>query len=327
MQWGDKKMIETITQAPVLRKERISRNCVVYRMMGAPGEGKETVYTILPGVTVIYKDFHTAGYTSDLQYTEKMISIDHCAEGCLEWEHGDGSFCYLWEGDVQISTNADHLNRYGFPTHHYHGVTVNFLIEQAKESLKTFFPLIDIDLDALWQCYSVKKDFFIMRSEKTVQSIFTDLDENRDNIPNGYLQIKTLELLIALSQIKTVETTVDKPYFRRSQVEKVRAVKAYLCDNPNKKVTLRELSAKFAIPLSTLRSCFKAMYGQSIYAFTKQFRLQKAAQLLRTTELSVMDIALETGYENPSKFTAAFKEKFAVTPLKCRKDFNKTEHF
>lgn len=228
-------MVETIAQSNDMVKEIISDNCSVYRITEIPGDGKSTVYKLFPGVYLIYNDYHTKEGLSNLQYTKKMISIDHCAEGRIEWEHTDGSFCYLGEQDVQISAKTDHVNRYGFPINHYHGITINFFIEETEKSLKECFPTIDINLEMIWLKYQTKKDFFVMRSEEKIQSIFSDLYKNRNNIQINYLRIKFMELVIILSEMKAVETTIEKPYFKRSQVEQVRAVKDYLCKHTDKK--------------------------------------------------------------------------------------------
>jgi AraC-like DNA-binding protein len=320
-------MIEAIISSNHIEKECVSADCAVCRLAEIPEKCESAVYTAFHGIAVVYNDFHTGECKSNLNYTEKMISIDHCAEGRIEWEHDDGSFCYLGERDVQISVKTDHVNAYRFPTNHYHGITVNIFIERAAVDLKKFFPLFTVDLTELWKRYSSKKDFFVLRSEKTMQDIFSDLYQNKENIQMDYLRIKVMELLMALCKMKSTDTLTDKPYFKRSHVEKVKAVKEYLCEHTDNKITLQGLAVQFAIPAAILKDCFKAMYGQSLYAFIKQFRLQKAAHLLKTTEQSITYIAGEIGYENPSKFTAAFKNRFTVTPFQYRKKFNKTDCF
>ena len=47
--------------------------------------------------------------------------------------------------------------------------------------------------------------------------------------------------------------------------------------------------------------------------------LEKAAALLRETDMSVAEIAGQVGYESQSKFTAAFKEQFGLLPTAYRR--------
>lgn len=46
--------------------------------------------------------------------------------------------------------------------------------------------------------------------------------------------------------------------------------------------------------------------------------MQYAAKLLKTTELSVAEIAGQVGYENPNKFSSSFKEILGVPPRRYR---------
>jgi AraC-like DNA-binding protein len=310
-------MIETIVPSNNVSHEALSETCSVYTM--TDGDGSSTVHTLFPGVSVVYNDFHVKECVSNLRYADQLISIDHCAEGCIEWEHDDGSFCYLWEGDIQISAKTDHLGRYGFPVNHYHGVTVNFFLPQAQESLQQAFSGITLDWKALWNHCHAKKNIFIRRSESTVQGFFQDLYRHREDIDPDVLKLEIMKLLLFVTKTELTKIEVEKPYFNPVQVRKVRQIKDYLCENTDRIITAAELSADYEISVSALRACFKAMYGKPIACFIRQYRLQKASELLRTSEMSVTDIALEVGYESLSKFISVFKTAYGTTPLKHRK--------
>ena len=62
------------------------------------------------------------------------------------------------------------------------------------------------------------------------------------------------------------------------------------------------------------------MYGLPPYAYLRTFRMERAAALLRETDLRVADIGLAVGYDSPSKFTAAFKAVIGQTPTVHRRD-------
>ena len=63
---------------------------------------------------------------------------------------------------------------------------------------------------------------------------------------------------------------------------------------------------------------FKAVCGTSIYAFTKQQKMYAAAELLRTGDSTVLEIAGRFGYDNASKFAGAFRNVMGVTPNEYR---------
>ena len=70
---------------------------------------------------------------------------------------------------------------------------------------------------------------------------------------------------------------------------------------------------------AALKEVCKSVYGTSIAAHLKEHRLEKAAQLLRETDLTMAEIARQVGYESQSKFTAAFKEQYGLLPTAYRR--------
>ena len=64
-----------------------------------------------------------------------------------------------------------------------------------------------------------------------------------------------------------------------------------MVESPEERYTMEDLSAKFEISVSALKSCFKGVYGEAIYTCMKNYRLDLAASMLTGSELSVTEIA------------------------------------
>ena len=108
----------------------------------------------------------------------------------------------------------------------------------------------------------------------------------------------------------------------RSQAEQVQLIREmhdYLTEHMDRRITIDELAHLYPINPTTLKEVFKSVYGTSIAAHLKEHRLERAAQLLRETDLSIAEIARQVGYESQSKFTAAFKEQYGSLPTAYRK--------
>ena len=58
----------------------------------------------------------------------------------------------------------------------------------------------------------------------------------------------------------------------------------------------------------------KDVYKRQVYAYQKEYRLQLAQKLLLETDCTVAEIAHRVGYENPNKFSSAFREAAGMTP-------------
>jgi transcriptional regulator GlxA family with amidase domain len=59
----------------------------------------------------------------------------------------------------------------------------------------------------------------------------------------------------------------------------------------------------------------------SIRAYSKELRLQRASQLLRTTYLSIKQVRVQSGIPNGANFVRDFKKRFGMTPSVYRKAF------
>ncbi len=106
---------------------------------------------------------------------------------------------------------------------------------------------------------------------------------------------------------------------RADQVELVHEVHEYLLQHMEERITIEELARIFHINTTTLKAVFKSVYGNSLAAHIKEHRMERAAELLRSTDLSILEIAGRVGYDSQSKFSAAFKSAYQVLPKEYRK--------
>ena len=105
-----------------------------------------------------------------------------------------------------------------------------------------------------------------------------------DNIRLEYLRVKILELLVTLKTVDPTVLGVERPYFYKTQVEKVKAIMSFMTNEPERHFTMEELSEKFDISTSALKQCFKGVYGTAIYTYMRNYRMDLAASLLTQTD-------------------------------------------
>ena len=78
--------------------------------------------------------------------------------------------------------------------------------------------------------------------------------------------------------------------------------------------TLEELGRKIGCSHFYLSRIFSAQTGKTITQYLRQLRLERAAELLKSGEYNVTEVALEVGYNSLSHFSAAFHETFGSCP-------------
>jgi AraC-like DNA-binding protein len=85
-------------------------------------------------------------------------------------------------------------------------------------------------------------------------------------------------------------------------------------------IGLADIAEAACISASSLLRHFQAHVGMSPYAFLRTVRLERAhAQLTRGTPDAIRDIALQWGFQNASKFSAAYLEQFGELPSETRR--------
>lgn len=83
--------------------------------------------------------------------------------------------------------------------------------------------------------------------------------------------------------------------------------------------TLSQLAKEAGLNETKLKRGFKEVYGMPIYQYFKKAKLEKAMELLETTDSSVREISFQCGYSSQGQFSAAFRNQFGVAPLQARK--------
>ena len=126
---------------------------------------------------------------------------------------------------------------------------------------------------------------------------------------------------ISCPQLGEEDEERDAPTFTAEQVETVRRMHDELLQHPERRLTIEELSHKYLMNPTTLKEAFKAVYGDSLASHMKEHRLEKAAELLRRSDESVSAVAAAVGYDSPSRFSAAFRDRFHLLPTEYRKQF------
>ncbi|MBE6049591.1 MAG: helix-turn-helix transcriptional regulator [Clostridium sp.] len=303
--------------------QKSSRNdkCDIYEMVDENGEGTMTAFNVFPGIVVMYNDFHMGSCNSKFESISDIICIDYCREGRIEWKLSNDTYFYVESGDLQISTKNYHNGNFEFPLHHYHGISVCFYLKEATKTLKNIFGGFSVDLYKLKEKFLSNDSPVILKAEQHINNIFLDLYTVSDSIKEEYFKIKVLELLLYLEVSSVPANRREKSYFYKSQVEKIKRIKEFITVNQEKHFTLKELSEKFEIPLTSMKQCFKGVYGTSIYSYLRAYRMNTAATMLIKTKENISVIAGKVGYDNSSKFSSAFKNVMGKSPQEYRKSF------
>ncbi|MDA9360840.1 AraC family transcriptional regulator [Flavobacteriaceae bacterium] len=132
-----------------------------------------------------------------------------------------------------------------------------------------------------------------------------------------YLKGKVYELL-SLYFNKNEDTDIEQCPFLidEDNVRKIRLAKEIILKNMSEPPSLQELSEKIGLSLNKLKEGFKQLYGDTVFGYLLDHKMEEARRMLASTNYNVNEVGLRIGYSTSSHFIAAFKKKYGTTPKK-----------
>lgn len=132
-----------------------------------------------------------------------------------------------------------------------------------------------------------------------------------------YFKGKAYELL-SLYFNRPADADVEQCPFLADEdnVSKIKKAKEIIISRMAEPPTLQELADEINLPLNRLKEGFKQIYGDSVFSFLFDYKMEVARQLLATGAHNVNEVGLKVGYSGSSHFISAFKKKFGTTPKK-----------
>ncbi|MBT8258603.1 MAG: AraC family transcriptional regulator [Bacteroidia bacterium] len=141
------------------------------------------------------------------------------------------------------------------------------------------------------------------------------MDEQKNNsMQKLYLKAKAYETL-CLYFGETAEDHQSCPFLEdEDNVEKIKQAKRIVIANMAEPPGLQSLADDVGLSVSKLKEGFKHLYGESVFNFLLDYKLEFARKQLLTRRFNVSEISAQVGYSAPSHFISAFRKKYGTTP-------------
>ncbi|WP_397446112.1 helix-turn-helix domain-containing protein [Polaribacter sp. R77954] len=137
------------------------------------------------------------------------------------------------------------------------------------------------------------------------------------SIRNLYVKGKVYELLsLHFQQDENVEGEYCPFLVDEQNVLKIRKAKEIIIERMAEPPSLQELANEIGLNIKKLKEGFKQIYGDTVYSFLFDYKMEYARRLLESNQYNVNEVGSQIGYSTASHFIAAFKKKFGTTPKK-----------
>lgn len=134
-------------------------------------------------------------------------------------------------------------------------------------------------------------------------------------------QIETRILLLQFLSRLVEDGSLIAPAAPGSQTSTQKELLAFINDRYTEKLSLHDLAKQFHLSEKYISRYFKEHFQLTFSSYVTHLRLTCAKKLLETTDLSVTEVALRSGFPNVSYFIRVFKGSYGISPLKHRKCF------
>lgn len=280
--------------------------------------GSALDYIVDEGIIVLKL---TNSQEDDIQYNYKIeknyIQFHFCTKGNSKFTFNQGRYSFPVESENSVllynPQNELPINAILSP---------NSFVLSVLISIKKFHGLFSSQADQIsflnneniGNKFYKEKKLGPMISVVLNQMVQQSLHESTYKL---YLRAKVFELM-SLYFNKNKEMDIEQcPFLVDDEnIKKIRMAKDIIISRMTEPPSLSDLAGEVKISLKKLKQGFKQVYGESVYVFLLDYKMQVSKRLLSSGNYNVNEVALKVGYSTATHFINAFKRKFGTTPKK-----------
>lgn len=189
-------------------------------------------------------------------------------------------------------------------------IRIFWVLCHCEECVMNISSMMEMSSPAVSHHLKLLKDCGLVESRRDGKEVYYKAAQNHQ----ATLLHKAIEEMVEVSCLDFKGHTKN--------TETIKKIHDCLTTNLDKRYTIEELAKEYLINASTLKQVFKSVYGKPIASYMKEYRITRAKELLRETNDSVLEIAIQLGYQSQSRFSEAFRDYTGMLPT----DFRKREH-
>lgn len=241
-------------------------------------------------------------------FVSMNLRILRSVKGVCDWMV-DGKILQIAPGDVMILNNACKRNIH------------KIYSSETEYEMFAFYPYV-FSKNQLWTVFFTSQHKIPYSDSDRCNTIQTLLDMLREEMiasadkPYHVESIThTLNLLaIAFSREIGLHNTQGD-----SSLHQIFESLNYMSEHFCERISLEEMASRFSYTPEHFSRIFKRYIGISPFQYLINFRLDHAVQLMQHEQITVLDAAYRSGFQNASAFYKAFKKYRGTTPTQYMK--------
>ena len=264
-----------------------------------------------------YKNLESKKVYMNYETEKSFIQFHFCLKGDISFEYNNGAYAFpLQQGNLILLYNPImNLPVNALLNHNTKLVSLLIRIEKFHSLFSETAESIPFLSDE-----NINKKFY---KEYKLTPIMTTIlvqmmNQNiSDNVKKLYFKGKVFELLSLLFNVGKEMNIEQCPFLADDKnVKKIKKAKEIIISRMSEPPSLKELADQVEISLKNLKEGFKQVYGNTVFGFLYDYKMNVASNMLSSKNYNVNEVALHLGYSTSSHFINAFKNKFGTTPKK-----------
>ena len=278
---------------------------------------------VMPGARACLFSLREKTFPLPLRLESLHFEVLFCLAGGITLTRRDGTVLRLGTRQVLLLTDISDLTDARVETG-LKGVLVAVDARGARESLKTICSLLgglNLNTDQVRRWMVSRGGCAVEGPTHWSRAAFADLERLPQSEWARWCVWKSVELLYLLStQDEQGTDALPGPMLDRGVAQSLAEIRRYMEEHLDEHLTIPALSRRACLSATTVKEGFRRLYGLPVHTWLRQRRMERAAELLHTTELSLEGVAKAVGYSSVSQFIAAFRQQYGLTPGQYRKN-------
>jgi AraC-like DNA-binding protein len=248
-----------------------------------------------------------------ISYRIEGFTVASIAHGELTLELPNGENARLLEADLLIIPEGTHVDAQGRSSE-----AEVLLLRIPLEWMEAAFSLAGLSsVRRLPKLVAIQRAAteLARRGVRLLRRISTEPEFAATRAPLRF--VSTVLELVALGD--EAEPGVAKPVFlRRTRRHGLLEALAAVQSEPLENLSLSALAARLGVSERQVSRLFQENLGMSFRTWATELRLERARKLLAETDLSIIDVAGETGWSSLAHFNSIFRRQAGLTPSRYR---------
>lgn len=150
--------------------------------------------------------------------------------------------------------------------------------------------------------------------QNNLEQCFANIVDNGGQAP---LRLVGLGMVLLDEIVQTSKTSISSGNKRLREFY-IKEALGFIEGNYQRDISIEEIADASGLNRSYFGRIFKEKFGMPPQQFLINYRMNKAAELLKSSKLSVAEVGISVGYENQLHFSRAFKSIFGISPREYR---------